>query len=155
LIVEDRTERHLSIKRIIGKHKVKSQDQLLRYLEDAGFAVTQATLSRDLKQLRVVKISDGPGYSYAMLEHEESTEKNFMDDFMSGFLSIDFSGSLGLIKTLPGHAQSVALALDNFKLPEILGTIAGDDTILIVPKDKVSRADVLRALEKKIPALKE
>jgi transcriptional regulator of arginine metabolism len=153
--LEERTERHLAIKRIIGKRKVKSQEQLLEYLQAEGFAVTQATLSRDLKQLRVVKISDGPGYSYAMIEHEESSEKNFMEDFIMGFLSIDFSGSFGLIKTLPGHAQSVALALDNLKLPEILGTIAGDDTILIVPKDKVSRADLLRSMEKKIPALKE
>jgi transcriptional regulator of arginine metabolism len=154
-LLEDRTERHLAIKRIIGKLKVKSQEQLLARLEEEGFNVTQATLSRDLKQLRVVKISDGPGYSYALIEHEESSEKNFMDDFLMGFLSIDFSGNFGLIKTLPGHAQSVASALDNLKLAEILGTIAGDDSILVVPKDKVSRTDMLRALEKKIPALKE
>ncbi len=153
--MEERTERHLAIKRIIAKYKVKSQEQLLEYLGEAGFTVTQATLSRDLKQLRVVKITDGPGYRYAIIEHEESSEKNYMEDFLMGFLSIDFSGSFGFVKTLPGHAQSVALALDNLKLPEILGTIAGDDSILVVPKDKVTRSEVLKALEKKIPALKE
>jgi transcriptional regulator of arginine metabolism len=153
--MEQRNERHLAIKRIIGKRKVKSQEQLLEYLTDAGFSVTQATLSRDLKQLRVVKVSDGPGYAYAVLDHEESSEDDLVEDFLAGFLSIDFSGNLGVIKTLPGHAQSVALALDNLKLAQILGTIAGDDTILVVPRDRETRAGVLRALEKKIPGLKE
>jgi transcriptional regulator of arginine metabolism len=153
--VEDRTERHIAIKRIVMKRKVSSQELLLKCLEDEGFKVTQATLSRDLKQLRVGKVSDGPGYYYAFMEHEENSDATLIDDFMRGFISIDFSGTLGLIKTLPGHAQSVASALDNLKVPGILGTVAGDDTLLVIPQDKVTRADIVRALGKKIPALKE
>jgi transcriptional regulator of arginine metabolism len=120
--------------------------------------VTQATLSRDLRHLRVVKVSDGSeGYYYTFLETEtgKGSDQTLIQDFLRGFLSIAFSGNFGLIKTLPGHAPSVAAAIDNLGIEEILGTLAGDDTILLVPRDGVERYAILHALETKIPALKE
>jgi transcriptional regulator of arginine metabolism len=154
--VEDKSARFRAIKRIISTHKIDSQDALLHYLEEDGFAVTQATLSRDLRHLRVVKVSDGSeGYYYTFLETGKSSDQTLIQDFLRGFLSIAFSGNFGLIKTLPGHAQSVAAAIDNLGIEEILGTLAGDDTILLVPRDGVERYAMLHALETKIPGLKE
>jgi transcriptional regulator of arginine metabolism len=156
--VEDKSARFRAIKRIIITHKIDSQDALLRYLEEEGFAVTQATLSRDLRYLRIVKVSDGyEGYYYTFLETETGkvSDKKLVQDFLRGFLSIAFSGNLGLIKTLPGHAQSVAAAIDNLAIEEILGTLAGEDTILLIPKDGMDRYAMLHALESKIPGMKE
>jgi transcriptional regulator of arginine metabolism len=156
--MDDKIARHEVIKRIILSTRVDSQEALLKLLEDEGFNVTQATLSRDLRRLKVVKAADGPdGYRYTFLDNEpgKGSEKPLIEDFLRGFLSIEFSGNFGLIKTLPGHAQSVAFALDNLKIDEILGTIAGDDTILVVPRDNVERKAILRAMETKIPELKE
>ena len=156
--MEDKIARIEAIKRIILTHKIDSQEVLLKHLENGGFTVTQATLSRDLRRLKVVKVADGPGgYCYTFLDNEagKGSEEALIEDFLHGFLSIEFSGNFGLIKTLPGHAQSVAFALDNLKIDEILGTIAGDDTILIVPRDNIERKAILRAIEVKIPELKE
>lgn len=156
--VEDKIARFEAIKKIILSSQVDSQEMLLKRLENEGFSVTQATLSRDLRRLKVVKVANGPdGYRYTFLENEpgKGSGEALIEDFLHGFLSIEFSGNLGLIKTLPGHAQSVAFALDNLKIDEILGTIAGDDTILIVPRDGVERKTILRTLETKIPELKE
>ncbi|MBN2444274.1 MAG: arginine repressor [Spirochaetales bacterium] len=154
--MEDKIARHKAIKKIINSSRIDSQETLLKELESEGFNVTQATLSRDLRRLKVVKIMDGPdGYCYTFLENEagNASDEALIEDFLRGFLSIEFSGNFGLIKTLPGHAHSVAFALDNLKISEILGTIAGDDTILIVPKDSINRKEILRALETKIPGL--
>ncbi|MBN2536140.1 MAG: arginine repressor [Spirochaetales bacterium] len=156
--MEDKIARLEAIKRIILSSRVDSQEALLKYLENEGFTVTQATLSRDLRRLKVVKVADGPdGFRYTFLDNEsgKGSEEALIEDFLHGFLTIEFSGNFGLIKTIPGHAQSVAFALDNLKIDEILGTIAGDDTILVIPRDGVERKAILRALETRIPELKE
>ena len=154
--MEDKISRHRAIRKIIQTSRINSQEALLKELENEGFTVTQATLSRDLRRLKVVKVADGPGgYCYTLLDNEagKDSEEALIEDFLHGFLSIEFSGALGLIKTLPGHAQSAAFALDNLKIDEILGTIAGDDTILVVPRDKMNKKMILKALEAKIPGL--
>jgi transcriptional regulator of arginine metabolism len=151
--LEDRQERFEAVKKLIRTGKIESQEDLLKRLEKEGYEVTQATLSRDLKALKVVKVSDNAGgYFYTFLENENPavSAEMYIRDFERGFLSIDFSGSFGVIKTLPGHASSVASAVDNLQIPEILGTIAGDDTILVIPHDKVSRAQLLKGLRGRI-----
>jgi len=156
--VEDKNLRQLAIKKIIKSNKIDSQELLLQHLHENGFPVTQATLSRDLRQLNVVKIADGiGGYYYTQLIGDNFLISNdaFIKDFERGFLSLDFSGNLGVVKTLPGHANSVAYAMDNIKIEEILGTLAGDDTILIIPKEGVSRDQLLNILKNKIGMLKE
>jgi transcriptional regulator of arginine metabolism len=151
--LKNKVERFELIKKIISSEVISNQDDLQLRLHSRGMEVTQATLSRDLKSLQVIKVSDAKvGYiyrlpSYEMLhpqEHEaNSSRMNFLSD---GVLGIEFSGNLGVMKTMPGFASSTALAIDESGCREILGTIAGDDTILIVMRDGVGRNDVIRAL---------
>jgi transcriptional regulator of arginine metabolism len=145
-----------AIRRIVGATTVDSQERLTELLRHEGFAVTQATLSRDLKRLGIGKAPrpDG-GYTYILSEGEvkPGSEATYIQDFTRGFLSIEFSGSFGLMRTLPGHASSVASALDNLRVNEVLGTIAGDDTVLVVPRDGVAPARLARAIRARIPGV--
>ncbi len=155
-MMKKRTERLLAIKRIISSYRISSQEELLEKLSELGFTYTQATLSRDLKFLKVAKVVDeSMGYVYILPEmrsakEEPRTELNLP---INGFLSIDFNDNFAVIKTLPGYAASIAFAIDNLKAYEILGTIAGDDTILIIPREKVLRTDLRNLLAMVIPAI--
>ncbi|MFC2138784.1 arginine repressor [Bacteroidota bacterium] len=154
--MKKRTERLLTIKRIISSYRISSQEELLDKLEELGFNYTQATLSRDLKFLKVAKVVDETlGYVYVLPEmrsfrEEPKSEPNLP---INGFLSLDFSDNFAVIKTLPGYAASIAFAIDNLKAYEILGTIAGDDTILIIPREKVLRTDLRNLLAMVIPEI--
>jgi transcriptional regulator of arginine metabolism len=154
----ERTARLARLRNIIETRKINSQEMLLNCLCSEGFQVTQATLSRDLKYLKVGKIPDGRGgyiYTFSDQSSKVGSDKSLVEDFRRGFISIEFSGAQGVVKTLPGHASTVAFAIDNLNIREILGTIAGDDTILIIPRDGVSRSQLLQALQKQIPGLEE
>jgi transcriptional regulator of arginine metabolism len=143
-----------AIRRIVGAATVDSQERLTALLRQEGFAVTQATLSRDLKRLGIGKApSPHGGYTYILSDGEvkPGSDATYVQDFMRGFRSIEFSGSFGLMRTLPGHANSVASALDNLRIHEVLGTIAGDDTVLIVPRDGVVPSRLTRAIRARIP----
>ncbi len=143
-----RESRLKAIRQIIAESKISSQDQLLQYLEQDGVSITQATLSRDLKVLKVGKVPDGEGgYYYVLSENEGETIQGYIEDFKRGYLSLAFSGNLGVLKTLAGHADTVAIALDRMDLPEILGTIAGDDTILVILAEGVVQESLIAALE--------
>lgn len=153
----ERSTRLSVLKRIIETKKINSQEVLLQSLAEEGIRVTQATLSRDLKYLQVGKIPDGKGdylYAFSDAPRPPGTDKSLREDFKRGFLSIDFSGNFALLKTLPGHAGSVAFAIDNLDIEEILGTIAGDDTVLVVPRDGIQIRAILSALEERIPGFK-
>ncbi len=133
-----------------------SQEHLTELLKKEGFPVTQATLSRDLKRLGIGKAPTADGrYTYIPAEGEvkPGTDGTYIQDFRRGFLSVEFSGAFGLMRTLPGHASSVASALDHLHVHEVLGTIAGDDTVLVVPRDGVTPLRLLRALRARIPDL--
>ncbi|MEK7720251.1 MAG: hypothetical protein AAB347_11730 [Bacteroidota bacterium] len=158
--MKNKEERFELIKQIISGEVISNQDDLQLRLHAKGMEVTQATLSRDLKSLQVIKVSDAKaGYAYRMpsydllhSSHNESGSSRF--DFLAdGVLGIEFSGNLGVIKTLPGFASSTAVAIDESGCKEILGTIAGDDTILVVIRDGVGRNDVTRALVGIMPKL--
>jgi transcriptional regulator of arginine metabolism len=151
-----RSSRLAAIKRIVASRSVDGQEKLIECLRREGFAATQATLSRDLKTLGIGKApSAGGGYTYTLPDAEVKTDagSTFVQDFMRGYVSLEFSGNFGLIKTLPGHAGSVAAALDHLGIREVLGTIAGDDTILIVPRSGVARIKMLAALRKILPEI--
>lgn len=154
--MNERKDRLKIIKKLIKENKIDSQEKLLELLSSKNFNVTQATLSRDLKLLKVSKVPDtDKGYYYSLMEEElqkVSEERNIMD-INRGFLSINFSGNMGVIRTFSGHANTVALAIDNLELEEIIGTIAGDDTVLIVIKDGLSSEDLLQNLRTKFPGL--
>ncbi len=154
--MNERKDRLKIIKKLIKENKIDSQEKLLELLSNENFNVTQATLSRDLKLLKVSKVPDtSSGYYYSLLEEElqkVSEERNIMD-INRGLLSINFSGNLGVIRTFSGYANSVAIAIDNLELDEIIGTIAGDDTVLIVIKEGLAPDELLKQLRDRFPEL--
>lgn len=158
--MKNKIERIRLIKKIISKEVISNQDDLLLKLHSLGMEVTQATLSRDLKSLQVIKVSDAKaGYIYRLPSHdllhpeEREGQPSRMNLLADGVMGIEFSGNLGVVKTLPGFAPGTALAIDECGCREILGTIAGDDTILVVLRDGVGRNDVIRALVAIMPNL--
>jgi len=149
-----REGRLAAIRRLVESSTVRSQEDLLVALRREGFAVTQATLSRDLKVLSVVRVPDATGeyvYSFSDPEGKSGSGVSLSADFMRGFISMEFSGAFAMVKTLPGHAGAVAYALDHLRLDSVLGTLAGDDSILVVPRDGATKTDVLREIRQRIP----
>ncbi|MBQ4446056.1 MAG: arginine repressor [Prevotella sp.] len=149
-----------ALKMLISSMELGSQDEVLKALEKEGFKLTQATLSRDLKQLKVAKAASMNGKYVYVLPNDTmykriSTPKAAMEMLQtSGFLSINFSGNIGVIKTRPGYARSIAYNIDNAAITDILGTIAGDDTILIVIKQGVTEETIIDELSSIIPNIK-
>lgn len=129
------------------------------HLEKEGFTVTQATLSRDLKLLKVGKISDGHnGYVYSLPGEDErqETERTYINDFLRGYISIDWSGNMAVIKTYSGHSDVVALAVDNLALDEVMGTLSGrDNTVFVALREGVSGEDFLARMKESIPELED
>lgn len=152
----NRTERLLAIKGLISSAKISSQDELLHLLEERGLSYTQATLSRDLKFLKVNKISDPEkGYIYELPDHHSNVDEVAENYASRGFISMKFAQNLGIIKTMPGYAPGIAAMIDKVNPFEIAATIAGDDTILIIPNNNISEHDVVNSLVMIIPELKE
>jgi transcriptional regulator of arginine metabolism len=156
--MKDKTNRFLFIKELIRNNRISGQDDLLALLQQNNFDLTQATLSRDLKQLKVVKMPDEEGrYSYILPEEsglgrQSGTLTADLKNYSSnGFVSIDFCGVFAVIKTKPGYSGGIAADIDQKVSAEILGTIAGDDTILIIPKEHVSRSELLEVLSNVLP----
>jgi len=142
--------------KLINTHKIANQEELLSKLEADGFPCTQTTLSRDLKLLEVGRKSDKEkGYVYILPEITKSEPAVGIQGTypINGFVSFDFSNHLGVIKTLPGYASSIAIIIDNRSPFGIIGTIAGDDTILVIPRDGVSRTDLVQSLVLVFPDL--
>ena len=149
-----------ALRLIISSQQLGSQDELLNALQKEGFKLTQATLGRDLKQVKVAKAASMSGHYVYVLPNETMYKRvstpNSIREMMKvpGFVSINFSGNMGIIKTRPGYASSIAWNIDNSDIPEILGTIAGDDTIFIVIKEGVSHQQVVEALSDFVPNMK-
>lgn len=141
-----------AIKLIISSKEIGSQDELLQELSKEGYVLTQATLSRDLKQLKVAKAASMNGnYVYVLPNntmYKRMTEQHSVHEMMryNGFISIEFSGNIAVIRTRPGYASSLAYDIDNREFDEILGTIAGDDTIMLVMREGYTRTDLKSAL---------
>lgn len=156
--MKERQNRLVAVRELIRNNRIENQDTLLQMLRDEGFNVTQATLSRDLKMLKVGKISDGwSGYYYSLPENDliAEEEKSYVQDVRRGIISIEFSGNMGVVKTRSGHAQSVCYALDVLGLPEILGTIAGDDTIFLLLREGMTKEDLLEDFRTRIPEIED
>lgn len=147
--------RHTTIKEIILSEDITNQDMLLNVLIGKGFDVTQATLSRDIKELKIIKAPTSKGsYAYQLADAVVNSQENMMSLSSFGFLSIEFSGQLAVIKTRPGYAMAIAGDIDAKANQTILGTVAGDDTILLIPKDNISREEILASLSSFIPNMK-
>ncbi len=149
-----------ALRMIISSQQLGSQEELLAALQREGFKLTQATLSRDLKQLKVAKAATMSG-SYVYVLPNETMYKRVSTPLrlremmqVPGFVSINFSGNIGVIKTRPGYASSIAWNIDNRDIPQILGTIAGDDTIFIVIKKGYTEREVIDSLSEVVPNMK-
>lgn len=152
-----KADRLLAIERILASEDISSQAELLRNLKGKGIKCTQATLSRNLRQLGAVR-KPGPGGRYRYSLPDGTSVKDFSVDKLQVLPVIteliEAKGMI-LIRTLPGNASNTAIYIDNASRYEIAGTIAGDDTILIIPRDGISNHQVHTCLEIIIPGLHE
>lgn len=155
--MKNRTQRLLMIKKIINNQKITRQKELLEILRKKGFNLTQATLSRDLKTLKVGKIPGKTGESYYFIPGEIQQPENIAAEIpmmpFRAFLSLEFSHNIGVIKTFPAYSHSIASKIDALNLFELLGTIAGNDTVLLILREAVSHNDIKNALIVKFPEL--
>jgi transcriptional regulator of arginine metabolism len=137
-----KADRHAAIRTLIARHQVGSQEELRQLLLKRGWDVTQSTLSRDLRELRLARIPTADGsVRYAEPEGvQEDARTPALDALLPQlFVSVDGVSELILLRTLPGGAQAIAEAVDNQEWPELLGTIAGDDTILMICRSSQGR----------------
>ena len=139
-----KSQRQAKIMEIISTRNVETQEQLLDALKQAGFHSTQATISRDIKELRIVKELTSLGtyrYTTAAKEVPSSFSNRLNTIFRECVTGFDYSQNLMVIKTLPGLAGAAASAIDGMNMSVVLGTLAGDDTVLVVLRDTESAAD--------------
>lgn len=156
--MKNRVQRQLEIRKLIAKGNLSSQEELLNALKSKGFNLTQATLSRDLKFLQVAKVPHPlNGYVYVIPENgqEENKVTKTKDMFLAnGVKELNYSGNLAVMKTLPGYASTLAAVIDSAGKWELLGTVAGDDTILLIRREGTTNNDLRNALISIIPQLK-
>jgi len=142
-----KTQRLDAIRQIIANNGAKNQDEVLGLLLEKGFNATQATLSRDFKEIGVVKLHDPQfGYVYKLSPVSPSNGSSPAHINIAGIRSIEFSNSFAVVKTQPGFAGAVASIIDNNVVDEISGTIAGDDTVLLIIREGYTRDQVLDAV---------
>ncbi|MGM7681505.1 transcriptional regulator AhrC/ArgR [Cytobacillus sp. Hm23] len=129
-------QRHIRIRDIITNNEIETQDELVDILKEAGFNVTQATVSRDIKELHLVKVPTMDGrYKYSLpADQRFNPLQKLKRSLMDAFVGIDGASHLLVMKTLPGNAHAIGALIDNLDWEEILGTICGDDTCLIICK---------------------
>lgn len=145
-----------AIKMIISSKEIGSQEELRLSLEKEGFELTQATLSRDLKQLKVAKAANTNGkYVYVLpndIMYKRPNRQSATEMLRhTGFVSLQFSRNIAVIRTRPGYASSIAYDIDNRECRDILGTIAGDDTIMLVLAEEAAHEDIRAFLSETIP----
>lgn len=139
-------ERHSKIVELIGKFEIETQEELAERLNEAGYNVTQATVSRDIRELKLTKVQSAPGKQrYVVLQAQDSFSDKFIRILRDGFLSMDMAQNILVIKTASGMAMAVAAALDAIHFHEIVGCIAGDDTIMCAVR---SADDTILVMEK-------
>ncbi len=142
--------RHAKILEIIEENVIVTQEELAQKLKEQGFDVTQATVSRDIKELRLIKVmSQGEQYRYSVITNEESNiSEKLLTILKQSHVSSDYANNIVVIKTLSGMAQAAAAALDSLKWSEVVGTIAGDDTIMIVCRAERMAEDLVNRMNK-------
>lgn len=142
-----KVNRHAKIVELISKYQIETQEELAERLNAAGFRVTQATVSRDIRDLKLTKVPAENGrQKYAVLQNEQSgLGEKYTRIFKDGFVSMDMAQNILVIKTVSGMAMAVAAALDAMKWSEIVGCIAGDDTIMCAVR---SVDDTILVMEK-------
>ena len=127
-----KSERRLKIIELIGKYEIETQEELADRLLAAGYSVTQATISRDIRELKLTKVpvGDGARQKYTLLQEEADLYRRYVRVLQDGLLSLEQAENLLVIKTISGMAMAVAAAIDKLEIPGVAGTIAGDDTVM-------------------------
>lgn len=143
-----KNKRHMRIMELISRESVCTQEELAERLKDMGEDVTQATVSRDIKEMKLVKVSDGSGRSrYAAVgEPGGNLSAKLIRIFSDTVLGMEHSGNIILVRTLSGSANAAAEAVDALKWPEVLGTIAGDNTFMVVVREEFSAKETVNKL---------
>ncbi|PWU68563.1 transcriptional regulator AhrC/ArgR [Gracilibacillus dipsosauri] len=142
----NKAQRHIKIREIITENEIETQDELVDQFRQLGYTITQATISRDIKELHLVKVPTADGrYKYSLPADQKFNPLNKLRRLiMDAFVSIDIASHFIVMKTLPGNAQAMGALIDNLSWDEIMGTICGDDTILIICKT-VKDAELMKS----------
>ena len=143
-------ERHSKIVELIGKYDIETQEELAAYLQKEGFQVTQATVSRDIRELRLTKVQTGKGrQKYSLIHQQSPSDDKYIRILHDSFLSMDIAQNILVIRTVSGMAMAVGAAIDSLNFPEVVGCIAGDDTVMCAIRtldDTIVLMDKIRKL---------
>lgn len=145
-----KTKRQSKMLELIRKNEIETQEEILAYLLKEGFAVTQATVSRDIRELKLTKIATGNGkQKYAVLnEPTNDLSEKYVRVLKDGFVSMDMAQNILVVKTVSGMANAVCAAIDAMNIHEIVGTIAGDDTIMCAIRTTEDTVHIMKKLRK-------
>ena len=143
-------ERHSKIVELIGKYEIETQEELAEHLKQAGYKVTQATVSRDIRELKLTKVQSENGRQrYMVMQNQTAFSDKYIRILKDGYVSMDMAQNILVIKTVSGMAMAVAAALDEIHFHEIVGCISGDDTIMCAVRsvdDTILLMDKLKKL---------
>lgn len=135
--------RQAAILELVEKYDIDTQEGMLAHLREAGYSVTQATVSRDIRELKLVKESGKDGrVRYALTAKRDVQSPKFNSALTESIIRVDYAGNLIVVKTYPGLANAVATCIDSIRLPEIIGCVAGDDAILVVVRSEADAAAI-------------
>ena len=149
-----KNERQKRILELIEQYEIETQDDLIKYLKESGFNVTQATVSRDIRELKLIKGSSVNGVSkYASPVKKEHVIPRFNSALTESITKVDYAGNLIIIKTFPGMANAVATCVDTLNIDDIIGCVAGDDAILVVVRSNESAADLSEKIRQMIKTI--
>lgn len=148
-------QRHRTIRKILGKKQVHNQDELLTLLNEEGIHTTQATLSRDLKEMRVVKLHKQDGGYFFSLPAETMHVVPDAAHSVSGVVSMEISGQLAVIHTRPGYANMLGAVIDSMVGTGVMGTIAGDDTLLLILRQETTEPALIATLSGFLPGIED
>lgn len=141
-------KRQEAILELVKKYEIETQEELAEKLNKSGFAVTQATISRDIRELKLTKVQHGTKQVYTVLtENKYSGSNKYIDILKHSFVSVDMAQNILVIKTASGTAMAVATALDSLYWDEIVGTIAGDDTVMCAIRTVEDTKKLVKRLE--------
>ena len=141
--------RHAKILELVRKYEIETQEELSEWLLKEGYAVTQATVSRDIRELRLTKVMKNGKQMYAVLnEGDKDLSEKYIRIFRDGFSSMDSAQNILVIKTVPGMAMAVAAALDHMECHEMVGSIAGDDTVMCAIRTVEDTKSIMERLRK-------
>ncbi|MCI9492538.1 MAG: arginine repressor [Lachnospiraceae bacterium] len=145
-----KSKRQAKVLEIISKHNIETQEELSDRLEQEGFHVTQATVSRDIRELKLTKVADGAGRQkyIPLMESQADLSEKYIRVFRDGFVSMDMAQNILVIRTVSGMAMAVAAALDAMDCHEIVGSIAGDDTIMCAVRTVEDTEILMKRLRK-------